>query len=235
MKRILINCLLLGALLSLSTSVDAQSFGSKLKKAVEDIKEKTTTKTETTEATEEETTEATEEESSSSEKESILSNIFSHSKKATKEKLIGTWVYKEPAVVLSSTNILKEAGGKVASTATEKELKTEFEKLGITEGCITMVFDEDGKFTQTFSGKSLSGTYTVDDGEISLKYGGLLSQFGLNTQLDGSHLLLVMDATKLLSLVNVLGKLSGNSLLEGATSLLESMDGLECGFKLAKQ
>ncbi len=231
MKKIIFNCLLLGAFLTFSTNADAQSFVKKLKQAVEDIKEKTESKnTESTESTD------TEEESSSSSKHSkhLLSDLFS-GKKATKEKLVGTWVYKEPAVVLSSSNILKDAGGKVASSATEKELKEEFEKLGITEGCITMVFDEDDKFTQEFSGKTMKGTYSVDDGEISLKYGGLLSQFGFNTELDGKHLLIVMDATKLLSLVNALGKLSGNSLLSSATSLLNSMDGLECGFKLEKE
>ncbi len=239
MKRIIINCLLLGAFLTFSTNADAQSIGKKLKQAIEDIKDKTESKsTEATESTDTESTESEEaestEESSSSSKKHSLSDLLS-GKKATKENLVGTWVYKEPAVVLSSSNILKDAGGKLASSATEKELKEEFEKLGIKEGCITMVFDEDGNFTQDFSGKSMKGTYSVDDGEISLKYGGLLSQFGFNTELDGKNLLLVMDATKLLSLVNTLGKLSGNSLLSSVTSLLDSMDGLECGFKRKKE
>ena len=41
---------------------------------------------------------------------STLSNIFSGDKVATKDKIIGTWVYEGPAVVLSSDNTLKNLG-----------------------------------------------------------------------------------------------------------------------------
>ena len=64
---------------------------------------------------------------------------------------------------------------------------------------------------------------------------GKISQIVGTTQLDGNNLLIVMDASKLLQYVNVLGSLSSNSTLQTATSLLSSMDGLECGLKLVKQ
>ena len=128
---------------------------------------------------------------------SALTNVFSASKVATKDKIVGTWVYEEPAVVLSSDNTLKNLG--------------------------------------TFLGKNLTGTYTVEDKNIVLKYGGKVSQVIGTTQLDGNNLLIVMDASKLLKYVNVLGGITQNSMLETATSLLSSMDGLECGLKLVKE
>ncbi|MCD8296809.1 MAG: DUF4923 family protein [Prevotella sp.] len=229
MKKILIKGSILLALLLLGSNANAQVISNILKKV-------TSSKTSTTESTDTENAD-TDSSSSSSGSSGIISSltsIFSSLNAATEDKIIGTWVYKEPAVVLSSENTLKNIGGKIASATVEDELASQYEKLGIKEGTITMTFDEDGNFTQTISGKNLSGTYTVEDENINLKYGKLKQIVG-TTQLDGNNLIIVMDATKLLSLVNLLGSLSGNSLLEGATSLLSSMDGLQVGFKLTKQ
>jgi len=166
---------------------------------------------------------------------SSLSSVFSKNKVATKELVVGTWVYEEPAVVFKSDNILKKAGGKVAASLIEKKLQTSLEKYGFKKGAVSMTFGDDGKFVQKFQGKSLGGTYTIEDKNIILKYAGKVSQFVGTTQIDGDCLLIVMDASKLLKYVNALGQYSNNSKLKAATSLLGSMDGMECGLLLKKQ
>lgn len=163
-----------------------------------------------------------------------LTSIFNSSKVASKDQLVGTWTYTEPAVVFSSDNALKNIGGKVASSAVEKQLKTQFEKYGIKKGKMKMTFDSDGNFTQTIGSKTVSGTYTISGKSVVLKYAGSVQQFIGTTQLDGSDLLIVMDASKLLKYANVIGSLTGNSLLSTAGSLLSSMDGMEVGLKLNK-
>ncbi len=229
MKKILLKSTLLCALLILSANVNAQVLGNIIKNVV------SSSKSSSSDDSSDSSSSSSSSSSSGSSLLSSLTSIFSSSNVATEEKIIGTWVYQEPAVVISSDNALKNLGGKVASSAVESELKTQFEKLGIKEGAITMVFDDSGNFTQTISGKTMTGTYTIEDDNINLKYGSKLSQIIGTTQLDGNNLLIVMDATKLLSFVNLLGSLSNNSLLESATSLLGSMDGMEVGFKLTKQ
>lgn len=163
-----------------------------------------------------------------------LSTIFNSSKVATKDKIVGTWTYTEPAVVFSSNNALKNIGGKVASQTIENQLQNQFEKLGIKKGAMKMTFDKNGNFTQTVSGKTMSGTYTVSGKNVTLKYAGGIQQFVGTTQLDGNDLLIVMDASKLLKYANALGSLTGNSLLKSAGNLLGSMDGMEVGLKLDK-
>lgn len=163
-----------------------------------------------------------------------LTSIFNSSMVATKDKIIGTWTYTEPAVVFSSNNALKNIGGKVASQAIENQLQTQFEKFGIKKGAMTMTFDKNGNFTQTLAGKTLSGTYTISGKNVTLKYAGNVKQIVGTTQLDGNDLLIVMDASKLLSFANTLGSLTGNSLLKSAGNLLGSMDGMEVGLKLDK-
>ena len=223
MKKFLVKGMLLCMAMFTGAQADAQiNLGNILKNVVSGSKEKTE-----------------KENSASTEKSggllSTLSNIFSSDKVATKDKIIGTWVYEGPAVVLSSDNTLKNLGGKLAASTVEDKLRTKLEGLGLKKGCVTMTFDESGNFTQAIMGKNLKGTYTVEDKNIVLKYGGKVSQIVGTTQLDGNNLLIVMDASKLLQYVNVLGDISQNSTLKTATSLLGSMDGLECGLKLVKE
>lgn len=224
MKKFIIKGALLCVVLIISSEANAQiDFGNLLKNVVSGVKEKTETVTSSTS------------ENNKGSLISALTSVFSSSKIATEDKIIGTWVYEEPAIVLTSDNTLKNIGGKLAASTIEDKLKTKLEGFGLKKGCITMTFDKSGNFTQTVIGKKLSGTYTIQDKNIILKYGDKISQIIGTTQLDGDNLLIVMDASKLLSYVNVLGKISQNSTLKTATSLLGSMDGLECGLKLTKQ
>ena len=175
--------------------------------------------------------------SSSSTAGSILSgltSIFDANKQATASDLAGTWNYTEPAVVFSSENALKNIGGKVASSAIESKLKTQFAKLGIKKGAMKMTFDKDGNFTQTIAGKTLSGTYTIKKKQVVLSYAGQVQQFIGTTQVDGNDLLIVMDASKLLKYASVIGTVTGSSALKTLGSLLGSMDGMQVGLKLNK-
>lgn len=163
-----------------------------------------------------------------------LSTIFDATKGATKDRIIGSWTYSEPAVVFSSKNVLSSIGGKVAAQAIEKKLQTQFDKAGIKKGMMTMTFDKDGKFTQVIGKHTSSGTYTINDHNVVLNYGGKIKQIVGTTQLDGNDLLIVMDASKLLKYANVLGSLTGSSALKSLGSAVSSLDGMEVGLKLNK-
>ena len=165
---------------------------------------------------------------------SALTTVFAGNKAATKDKVIGTWTYQEPAIVFKSHNFLKNAGGKVASNIIEKHLQSKLDTHGFKRGEMKMTFDKDGHFTQSLQGQALKGTYTISGSNIVLKYGGQISQVVGTTQIDGKNLLIVMDASKLLSYMKVIGSLSGNASLKTASSLIGSMDGMLCGLRLNK-
>lgn len=164
-----------------------------------------------------------------------LTSVFSYDKVASMDDLAGSWTYTEPAVVFSSENFLKNAGGKVASAAMEKKLQSQLNKIGVTKGQMKMTFTKDGNFTQTIKGKTLKGTYTVDGKSVVLKYVGQVKQLVGTTQVDGDALIIVMDASKMLSYMKVLGAMSGNNSLKTASSLVGSMDGMQCGLRLNKE
>lgn len=163
-----------------------------------------------------------------------LSTIFNKANVATKDKIVGTWTYVEPAVVFSSDNVLSNLGGKAASAAIEKKLQSKLNTYGFKKGMVTMTFDKDGNFTQKFKNRTLKGTYTIKDKNVQLKYAGTWKQVVGTTQIVDNSLLIVMDASKLLKYVNVLGTVSGSSALKTATSLLGNMKGMECGLRLQK-
>lgn len=163
-----------------------------------------------------------------------LTTIFNKNNVATKDKIVGTWTYIEPAIVFSSDNVLSNLGGKAASATIEKKLQEKLDKYGFKKGTVTMTFDSNGNFTQKFKNKTLKGTYTIKDKNVQLKYAGNYKQIIGTTQIVDNSLLIVMDASKLLNYVQVLGKVSGNSTLKTATSLLGNMKGMECGLRLQK-
>ena len=161
-----------------------------------------------------------------------ITSIFSDKKVATIDNLVGEWTYTEPAVVFMSENLLKKAGGKLASSAIEKTIETQLNKVGITKGAMKMTFTRNGRFTQTIAGRRLRGTFTIKGKEVVLKYAGEIKQLVGTTQVDGNDLLIVMDASKMLTYLKAIGSISGNASLKTATSLLGSMDGMLCGLRL---
>lgn len=161
-----------------------------------------------------------------------ITSIFSDKKVATIDDLVGEWAYTEPAVVFMSENLLKKAGGKLASSAIEKTIETQLNKVGITKGAMKMTFTRNGRFTQTIAGRRLRGTFTIKGKEVVLKYAGEIKQLVGTTQVDGNDLLIVMDASKMLTYLKAIGSISGNASLKTVTSLLGSMDGMLCGLRL---
>ncbi|WP_337670256.1 lipocalin-like domain-containing protein, partial [Prevotella pectinovora] len=152
----------------------------------------------------------------------------------TADKIVGTWVYKEPAVVFESSSLLKQAGGKLVSTAIENKLNTVFNKYGIKAGKFKMTFDKKGNFTQAIAKKTVTGTYTIEGKNVKLTYSGGIQQIMGTTQIDGNSLLIVMDATKLLKFASAAGAMYNNSMLGTISSYLSGVEGMECGVRLEK-
>ena len=165
---------------------------------------------------------------------SSLTSVYSSSKTASAKDLFGTWSYIEPTIIFSSINVLKNTGGKIVSAAIEKNLQAKLNKYGISKGKMKMTFDKDGNFTQDISGKTLKGCYSVKGKNVVLKYTGQISQIIGTTQVDGKSLLLVMDASQLLTYMKTLYTLTSNPTLKTVSALVGNMDGIQYALKLQK-
>lgn len=158
-----------------------------------------------------------------------LTSIFSSSKQATEKTIIGTWVYEEPAIVLQSDNILTSAAAKKAETKLQEQLN----KIGIKKGALTLTFNSDGTFSETFGSKSVSGTWSIKNSKLIMKH--TVRSTTLTTQVSGKELMFVTDASKLLKLFQTLGSNSTNSSISTVTSLMKKVKGMQCGITLVKK
>ena len=165
---------------------------------------------------------------------SNLTTVFSSSKQAKTENIVGTWSYAEPAIVFMSDNLLTKAAAKIAANKLEKKLQSYLTQYGFKPGSFTITFNEDGTFTETLNGKKMSGKWKVVDSKLQLTMVGIKT-VSITTQIDGKNMQCVTDATKLLNLFKSLGAKSTNSNIKTITSLMKSVNGMHAGITLKKQ
>ena len=165
---------------------------------------------------------------------SNLTTVFSSSKQAKTENIVGTWSYAEPAIVFMSDNLLTKAAAKIAANKLEKKLQSYLTQYGFKPGSFTITFNEDGTFTETLNGKKMSGKWKVVDSKLQLTMVGIKT-VSITTQIDGKNMQCVTDATKLLNLFKSLGAKSTNSNIKTITSLMKSVNGMQAGITLHKQ
>lgn len=165
---------------------------------------------------------------------SNLTSVFSGSKQASKDNIVGTWVYEEPAIVFQSDNFLSNTAAKVAANSLEKKIQTQLNKYGIKQGTLKFTFNEDGTFTEVLGKKTMKGTWKVQDSKLVISYLGV-KQMALTTQLSGNKLMFVTDATKILTLMKTVGNASSNSGLQTISSLMKSVKGMQAGVTLVKK
>lgn|SRR5574344_169861 len=162
------------------------------------------------------------------------SQVVSGQSSISKDKIIGTWIYKRPAVVFNSNNLLKKAGGSAASSVIEKKLQEKFSSVGITADKMKLTFGSDGKFSGIMCGKNFSGTYTLSGSTLTLNFLNGIQSMSATTQMQNGDLELVFNSTKMLKFMTAVGKLSTNSTISTISSIAGSYDGMQTGMRFSK-
>lgn len=166
---------------------------------------------------------------------SDLTSVLSGKSNVSKESIAGTWSYSQPAVIFESSNLLKQAGGKIASAAIEKKLASQFTKAGITAGKFLITFGADGTFSTIKNGQvTTSGTYTINGSKITFSYLQGTANISGYAQLENDLLSLTFDSSKVLGLIGKISKYTGDSTLSTISSLAGSFDGMKTGLAFGK-
>lgn len=155
--------------------------------------------------------------------------------------LVGSWGYSGPAVAFQSSDLLKKAGGAAASGVIESKIAPYYEKAGLNN--LVATFNTDGTFKFQLKRGALSGTYQVDPesetGDFLFQFTAVgkipVGKVAAHVEKAGNKLTITFDASKLITIVNAVASVSGQSTLKSVASLLNSYDGLKCGFELTKQ
>lgn len=166
---------------------------------------------------------------------SILDNIIGSTTFKKADLCAHTWKYKSPGCAFTSENLLAKAGGEVAAKKVEDKLSGYYQKAGFNSSNTYIKFNEDGSFNAKIDGKSWSGTYTFDEKThaIDLKGRLLLSLSGYATKTT-SGISLLFESKKLLTIIQTLTALSGNTTLSTIGEISKNYDGVRVGFDMSK-
>ena len=153
----------------------------------------------------------------------------------TKTALVGNWTYDEPAIQFESENLLKKAGGAVASQGVADKLSPYFEMRGFKPGSISINLREDNTCTYMIGGESIDGTYEFDDTNKKLT---LKTPFfplpAAYLSVVGDQMAMTFDSSKLLNMVQVVSQFSNQPNLNAISNLADSYDGMKTGFTFKK-
>ncbi|MDE6164144.1 MAG: DUF4923 family protein [Muribaculaceae bacterium] len=168
----------------------------------------------------------------------VANNVLG-SGKVTIADLEGNGTYVEPAVEFKSDNLLKKAGGSVASTTIVDKLRPYYSTVGLDN--MTLAVDSAATFKMALKKISFSGEIVrgENDGEFVFKFKaiGKISAGSLNAYISKTatgQIKVTFDVSKLISLVNTIASVTGNSSMKSVSSILNSYDGLTAGFVLKK-
>ena len=154
--------------------------------------------------------------------------------KVTQQQIQGTWKYKGPGCAFSSEQALAKAGGEIAAVQVEEKLKPYYDDLKITADNTWFTFNEDQSFKAQVAGKSISGTYTLNekDGQMTLKT--LLFSINGYAKREVGGISILFESKKLLTIFQAIAAISGNQALEGIGEISKNYDGVRIGFDLKR-
>ena len=149
---------------------------------------------------------------------------------------MGTWNYKSPSCAFESESLLAKAGGEVAAAKIETEMESALSKVGIKSGSCSFTFNKDNTYSAVVGGKKISGSYTLNASEKTIKmtYLNGLGSMTPKVTKSGSTLSLLFESDKLLTLVNTVSSLSSSSSAKTLSTLLSNYDGMYVGMELQK-
>lgn len=157
----------------------------------------------------------------------------------TIDKLAGTWKYSSPAVSFKSDNLLLKAGGAAAASQVEAKLAPYYKTAGFNSLVLTVNTDSTFTFKARFV--TLNGTLTKDDasGNFTFHFQALKSinvgSMEAFIVMNGDKMELTFDVSKLMTLIEKAGKITGTKSIQAASSILNKYDGMTAGFELTRE
>jgi hypothetical protein len=150
--------------------------------------------------------------------------------KISKQDLVRTWTYGQPGCAFTSQQLLAQAGGEAMAATIKSKLQPTYDKVGISAANTQITFNSDGTFSSTIAGTPFSGKYTFDETTYKVTLQGLLLNINCYAKKNSDGIGLLFEAKKLLTMLQTVSKMTGNSTLQTVSDLSKNYDGLRIGF-----
>lgn len=155
--------------------------------------------------------------------------------KVSAANLIGSWNYNGPGCAFTSENLLAKAGGEVAAGQIEEKLLPYYQQVGISAANTFITFNQDGTFAAKIAGTGFSGSYTFDEASQQIKLKGMLLSMNCYTKRETGGISILFEAKKLLTVLQTMSAMSGNTNLQTIGDLSKNYDGVRVGFDMKRQ
>ena len=153
--------------------------------------------------------------------------------KINESDLYGAWYYTEPGCAFTSENLLAKAGGAVAAETCKEKLLPVYNTLGISSNNTQFQFTQDHQFAANVKGIPLSGTYTYDPTNSTLKIKTMLFSSNVYVTRTTHGLAFTFESKNLLKVLQAIAAMSGNTTLQTVGDLSKQFDGVRLGFDMA--
>ena len=161
----------------------------------------------------------------------ILTSVIGLDKLSSRN-LLGTWRYNGPGCAFTSENALAKAGGEVAATEVEQKLAAQYKKIGFNSQNTYLTFNQDGTFSAKIDGKPWNGQYTFDERTQSVNFSGFLLNLKGYVKREANDISVLFESRKVLSLLQTISAMSGNSTLSTIGDISKNYDGVRIGFDM---
>lgn len=161
----------------------------------------------------------------------ILTSVIGLDKLSSRN-LLGTWRYNGPGCAFTSENALAKAGGEVAATEVEQKLAAQYKKIGFNSQNTYLTFNQDGTFSAKIDGKPWNGQYTFDERTQSINFSGFLLNLKGYVKREANGISVLFESRKVLSLIQTISAMSGNSTLSTIGDISKNYDGVRIGFDM---
>ena len=152
----------------------------------------------------------------------------------TRANLIGSWKYVSPGCAFTSENLLAKAGGEVAAAQIRTKVQPYYQQIGISGSNTSITFNEDGTYSAQFRGTPMSGKWTFDEKTYKVNLQGLLLSINCYAKRNANGIGLLFEASKLLTLLQTMAAMSGNSNIPAVCEISKNYDVVRLGFDFSK-
>ena len=153
--------------------------------------------------------------------------------KVQENELYGAWAYIQPGCAFTSENLLAKAGGAVAAETCKEKMQPVYNSLGINSQNTQFQFTQDHQFQAYVKGIPLSGTYTYDPENATIKIKTMLFSANMYVTRTTQGLAFTFESKNLLKVLQAIAAMSGNSTLQTVGDLSKQYEGVRLGFDMA--
>ena len=153
--------------------------------------------------------------------------------KVQESELYGAWCYTQPGCAFTSENLLAKAGGAVAAETCKEKMMPVYNTLGINSQNTQFQFTQDHQFAAYVKGIPLSGTYTYDPENATIKLKTMLFSSNMYVTRTTQGLAFTFESKNLLKVLQAIAAMSGNSTLQTVGDLSKQYEGVRLGFDMA--